>query len=50
MNHGWMLVIGCAIVGWIFVEWIGCFGQRHIPVSLNVLGAIAGALIAGAFV
>jgi hypothetical protein len=46
----WMLITGCAIVGWIAPEIFAVILKRPIPVGLNVLGAIAGALIAGAFV
>lgn len=46
----WMLVTGCAIVGWLAPELFAAILKRPIPMSLNVLGAIAGGLIAGAFV
>ena len=46
----WMLVTGCVIVGWIAPEILAAILKRPIPVMLNVLGAIAGGLIAGAFV
>ncbi len=46
----WMLVTGCVIVGWLAPEIFAAILKRGIPVMLNILGAIAGGLIAGAFV
>ena len=46
----WMLVTGCVIVGWIAPEILAAILKRGIPVMLNVLGAVAGGLIAGSFV
>ena len=46
----WMLVTGCVIVGWIAPEILAAILKRPIPAMLNVLGAVAGGLIAGAFV
>ena len=45
----WMMITGCALVGWIAVEALALSGNR-VPVVLNVMGAAAGALISGAFV
>jgi hypothetical protein len=50
MNSPWMLVIGCAIVGWLLPEFRAAIMKRPIPMGMNVLGAFAGGLIAGAFV
>ena len=49
MTHPWLMVAGCAIAGWLAIEFIAKPGVR-VPLQMNVLGAIAGALIAGAFV
>lgn len=46
----WMLVTGCAIVGWIAPELLAAILKRPVPVTFNLLGAIAGGLISGAFV
>lgn len=50
MHTPWMLVLGCSIVGWIAPELFAPIMKRGIPLGMNVLGAIAGGLIAGAFV
>jgi hypothetical protein len=52
MSNPWMLVIGSALAGWLFVESFSAFGSEKIrvPIGLNVIGAVAGALIAGSFV
>ena len=46
----YMLMSGCAIVGWLLVEVFAVFGKAKIPAGMNILGAAAGALISGAFV
>ena len=45
----WMLITGCAIAGWIAPEFMAAILKRSIPATLNVLGAIAGGLIAASF-
>jgi hypothetical protein len=45
-----MLITGCAIVGWLAPEIFAAILRRGIPVMMNILGAAAGALIAGSFV
>jgi len=50
MQTPWMFMTGCAIVGWIVPEVIGAFGKVRIPIGMNVIAAIAGALISGSFV
>jgi formate-dependent nitrite reductase membrane component NrfD len=46
----WMLVTGCVLVGWVVPEFLAAIGKREAPTGLNVLCAVAGGLIAGAFV
>lgn len=50
MQTPWMLVAGCSIVGWFVPEVIAVIGKTRIPVGMNVLAAVAGALISGSFV
>jgi hypothetical protein len=50
ISNPWMLVAGCAIAGWVAPEALAAIIKAPTPVGLNVLGAIAGGLIAGAFV
>ena len=45
-----MLITGCVIVGFIAPEILAAIVKRPIPLTLNVLGAVAGGLIAGSFV
>jgi len=46
----WMLVTGCVIVGWVAQEILAAIMKRPIPAMLNVMGAVAGGLIAWSFV
>lgn len=46
----WMLVCGCVIVGWLVPELLAAILKRPVPIMMNVIGAIAGGLIAGSFV
>lgn len=46
----WMFVTGCVIVGWITPEIMSAIMKKPIPIMINVFGAIAGGLIAGAFI
>ena len=45
----WMFVAGCAVIGFILPELLSIFNRR-VPLGLNLLGAVAGGLLAGAFV
>ena len=49
MNDPWMLMTGCAIVGFLLPDFL-LTGKARIPVGVNLLGALAGALISGSFV
>lgn len=49
VNHPWMLITGMSIVGWIAPEILAAMLKHPVPVMLNVLGAIAGGLIAASF-
>lgn len=44
-----LLTLGFAIVGWFVAELPGALGHVKVPVDMNILGAIAGALITAGF-
>lgn len=46
----WMLITGCAIVGWLLPETFAAIMNRPISFLMNILGALAAGLISGAFV
>ena len=51
MENG-MIIGGSAIIGWLAVEFLAVFAGGvnrlvRIPIGMNVLGALAGGLIAG---
>ena len=50
MHYPWMIIVGSSIAGWLLVEVFAVFGKARVPATMNVLGAIAGAMIAGGFV
>ncbi len=50
MNHPWMIVVGAALIGWLAVQVFAVFGNARIPMPMNVMGAVAFALIAGGLV
>ena len=50
MHYPWMIIVGSSIVGWLAVEVLTVISKRRQPVGVNVLGAIAGAMISGGFV
>lgn len=50
MNYPWMIVIGAALMGWLAVEALAVFGKARVPAPMNVIGAVAFALIAGGLV
>lgn len=45
----WMLITGCTIVGWLLPEILAAIAKVNVPIPMNFLGALAGGLIAGAF-
>ena len=47
-----MLMAGCSILGWLLVESLQLFARPGVRVTsgMNLLGAIAGALISGGLV
>jgi hypothetical protein len=49
MNHPWMFVIGMWLIGFALPEVLNIWRVR-VPIGLNLLCAIAAAMIAGAFV
>lgn len=50
MDKAWMLVTGCAMIGWAVPEFIGAAVRARVPVGVNVLCAIAAGLLAAYFV
>ena len=46
----WMLITGCAILGFLLPELLAAIGKVRVPIMMNVYSAIACGLIAGAFV
>jgi hypothetical protein len=34
-----------AIIGWLVVEFVSAFSKARFPITLNILAAIAGAII-----
>ena len=50
MHNPWMIIVGSSIVGWLSVEVFTAISNRRQPVGMNILGAIAGAMISGGFV
>jgi hypothetical protein len=46
----WMLITGCAMLGYLLPEVLGAFGKVRVPMSMNLFSAIACGLIVGAFV
>ena len=46
----WMLITGCAIVGWLAPEIFAAILKRGIPMMMNILGATAFGLIAASLV
>jgi hypothetical protein len=46
----WMLITGCAIVGWLAPEIFAAILKRGIPIMMNILGATAFGLIAASLV
>ena len=49
MTSPLLLVWGSALLGWLLSELLSRDGGR-VPMGMNFLGAISGALISGAFV
>lgn len=49
VNHPWLFVIGVGILGWFLPE-IGAAWKLRIPTMMNVMSAVACALIAASFV
>lgn len=50
-----VIIIGWAIIGWLAVEFLGVWAMSFertvkMPVGMNILGALAGGLIAGGIV
>lgn len=45
----WMFSIGCTIIGWMAPELFAAILKKPIPMAMNVMGAIAGYLIATSF-
>lgn len=50
MHTPWMFITGCAIVGWVFPEVLRAIRRVNVPVGMNIICAIAGALIAASFI
>lgn len=46
----WMLITGCAMIGYLLPEVLVAIGKVRVPLAMNVYSAIACGLIAGAFV
>ena len=49
MNHPYLFIAGCAIVGWLLPEALVLGGAR-VPQAMNFVAAVAAALIAAGFV
>jgi len=49
MQTPWMLITGCAMIGWLVPEFIAAIAKVTTPWMMNVMAAVGFALIAGAF-
>ena len=53
MHYPRMIVVGSSIVGWLAIEALAALAaltKTRVPIMMNILGAIAGAMISGGFV
>ena len=50
VENPWMLIAGCALMGYLLPELLAAFGKVRVPIIMNVYSAIACGLIVGAFV
>ena len=50
MHYPWMIMIGGSLIGWVAAEVFTVVTNRRLPVGINILCAIAGAMISGGIV
>lgn len=50
MNHPWMLITGCSMLGYLLPEILAAHMKAPVPIMMNVITSTACGLIAASFV